>query len=86
MRRASLSIAALVMALLVACGGDSGWSDDEHNEFVAGCTEGGAPEELCGCVADKMEVAFPDEIPDEAEVSAKSAQFATECLEEQAKD
>ena len=85
MNRAPVILAAIVMAFLVACGGDGGWTDEERSEFIAGCTSGDAPEDLCACVADKMEVAFPDEIPEEAEIVESTTQFAQECLEEQAK-
>jgi hypothetical protein len=83
MRRASVGVAAIAMAFLVACGGDGGWSDDERTEFVAGCTSSGAPEDMCVCMADKMEAAYPDELPDEAEITEKSTEFAQECVQAQ---
>lgn len=85
MSRAPVIFAAIVMAFLVACGGDGGWTDDERSEFIAGCTSEGAPEDLCACVGEKMEAAYPDDIPDESEVAESTTKFAQECLEEQAK-
>lgn len=72
--------AIIILTVLAACGGSSGWSDEDREAFVAGCEDGGAPNDLCVCVAEKMEAEYPDEIPDDTEIAAKTTEFAQECL------
>ena len=45
-------------ALAVGCGGGDdekvGLSDKSHDDFISGCTNGGAPEEGCECLYDEL--------------------------------
>jgi len=41
--------AALVVIALVGCGGSSGISDQDHRDFVAGCSKP-APPTMCECI------------------------------------
>lgn len=76
MRRA-IAIAALT--ILAACGGTEGWGDKARAEFIAGCESGGATNEACTCMQEKLEAEYPD-ADDPADIdSGKVDEFAKEC-------
>jgi hypothetical protein len=74
--------AIVILAFLTACGGSNGWSDSQRNDYLAGCEDGGADHNLCVCMQEKVEAAYPDpdKLPDSAELNAKSTEWAKECV------
>lgn len=80
MKRPIVIVAFLVLAFLVACGGEDGWDDDARAEFIAGCESGGGTNEACVCMQEKVEAKFPDpESPDDIPQEEVSA-IAQECV------
>jgi hypothetical protein len=73
--------AFLVLLILASCGGDDGWSEQARTDFVAGCVDGGAPQDVCECVQEKYEEAHPEiQDPDEID-QAEIVDFTKECIE-----
>ena len=73
----------VVLTLLVACSG-GGFSDSDKDDFVAGCTEGGADAAVCECAWEKIteEWDSSSEAEDDPEFTAKITDFTTECVQE----
>ena len=73
----------VILTVLAACGGSSGWSDEARAEFIRGCQDGGGSEEACTCMQEKMEGKYPAEDDfesvDEAALTEDSITFAGEC-------
>lgn len=85
MKRALLVVTIFVMVFLVACGGEEGWGAEAREEFIAGCESGGAPADVCTCMAEKAEAKFPDaEDPDDF-AQDEVTKIAQECIAESEK-
>jgi hypothetical protein len=72
--------AIIVLAVLTACGGGSGWSDAERQDFIDGCEAGGQNTENCTCMQEKLEDAHP-ELQDPADLDQDEViEIAKECV------
>lgn len=69
----------IALTVLTACGGGSGWSDSQAQEFIDGCTSTGQSDALCTCIQEKLEAAHPD-LKDPADLDqAEVVDFTKEC-------
>lgn len=72
--------AIVILTVLAACGGSSGWPDSQRQEFIDGCESTGQSNADCTCVQEKLEAAHPDmRNPDDLDTD-EIVDFTKECV------
>lgn len=80
MKGTAMRKAIVVLFIFAACGGGGdGWSEQARAEFVAGCTDAGAPEAMCVCMQEKTEARYPDMTENEQIPTDEATELAKEC-------